>query len=127
VAKRKKKLLLVDDNRVQLTLQQSILQGSGYEVFTATDIRNGIRAFQTKEPDAVVLDYEMPLGNGGVLAQYIRRNNADIPIIMFSGCTSVPPSALRDVDGFISKPAAPSTLIDAIEFWTIARGHEAVV
>ena len=84
--------------------------------------RQGMQLFETEAPDAVVLDYEMPTVNGGVLAGRIRRANGAIPIVMLSGSTSVPSSALTDVDTFLAKAIAPSLLKAAIEFLT--RGQE---
>jgi DNA-binding response OmpR family regulator len=124
VRNRKKMLLLVDDDHKQLTMRKIILERSGYAVLTAADARRGMQLFKSESPDAVVLDYEMPSVNGGLLAERIRRVNRSIPIVMLSACTSVPSWALAAVNTFIRKPTAPSYLIDAIEFLT--RGQEAV-
>lgn len=124
---RKKTLLLVDDDQDQLIVRKSILERSGYEVFTAGDARDGMHMFESETPDAVVLDYEMPRVNGGVLAAIIRRANRAVPIVMLSGCTSVPASALRAVNRFIPKPTAPSVLIETIELLTRCRSQEALV
>ena len=120
--KRKKKLLLVDDDLSQLAMRKVVLELLGYAVLTAADARQGMQLFETEAPDAVVLDYEMPTVNGGVLAGRIRRANGAIPIVMLSGSTSVPSSALTDVDTFLAKAIAPSLLKAAIEFLT--RGQE---
>lgn len=126
VRNRKKMLLLVDDDCRQLAARKHILEHSGYEVLTAGDARDGMHLFESETPDAVVLDYEMPSVNGGVLAAKIRRLNEVVPIVMLSGCTSVPASALRAVNAFISKPTAPSVLINVIEFWTACRRQGAI-
>jgi len=122
VDKRKKKLLLVDDDLSQLAMRKVVLELLGYAVLTAADARQGMQLFETEAPDAVVLDYEMPTVNGGVLAGRIRRANGAIPIVMLSGSTSVPSSALTDVDTFLAKAIAPSLLKAVIEFLT--RGQE---
>jgi DNA-binding response OmpR family regulator len=126
VANRKKTLLLVDDDQDQLIVRKSILERSGYEVFTAGDAQDGVHLFKAETPDAVVLDYEMPRVNGGVLARIIRRANEAVPIVMLSGCTAVPASALRAVNRFIPKPTAPSVLIETIEFLIQRRSPEAL-
>ena len=118
MAKRKKTLLLVDDDFRQLAVRKVILELLGYAVLTAADARRGMQLFESEAPDAVVLDYEMPRANGGLLAGKIRHANSAVPIVMLSGCASVPSSALTAVDIFIRKPAAPSFLINAIESLT---------
>ena len=120
--KRKKKLLLVDDDLSQLAMRKVVLELLGYAVLTAADARQGMQLFETEAPDAVVLDYEMPTVNGGVLAGRIRCANGAIPIVMLSGSTSVPSSALTEVDTFLAKAIAPSLLKAVIEFLT--RGQE---
>jgi DNA-binding response OmpR family regulator len=117
--------LLVDDDRDQLAMRKRILEGSGYEVFTARDAHEGMQLFESEMPDAVVLDYEMPGVNGGVLAGRLRRVNKAVPLVMLSGCTSVPSGALRAIDTFIKKPSAPSVLIKTIEFFIANRRLEA--
>jgi DNA-binding response OmpR family regulator len=114
-------LLLVDDDNNQLAMRRVILERLGYSVLTAGDAYRGMQLFKSEAPDAVVLDYEMPAINGGVLAERIRRANCSIPIVMLSACGSVPTRFLKAVNTFICKPTAPSCLINAIEFLTRSR------
>lgn len=111
---RRKKLLLVDDNFDQLMMRKAVLELLGYAVVTAADAGRGMQLFKSEAPDAVVLDYEMPTIDGGTLAGKIRRTNGNTPIVMLSGCDSVPSSALAAVDAFVPKATAPSLLIAAL-------------
>jgi len=108
-------LLLVDDDFHQLATRKAVLELVGYAVVTAADARHGLQLLESETPDAVVLDYEMPTVNGDMLAGKIRRINGAIPIVMLSGCTSVPRSVLIAVDRFVPKATGPSLLVDAIE------------
>jgi CheY-like chemotaxis protein len=74
---------------------------------------------ESEAPDAVVLDYDMPV-NGGVLARRMRRRNESVPIVMLSGCVSVPSRALDAVDAFVPKSTPPSLLMHTIEDVTLA-------
>jgi DNA-binding response OmpR family regulator len=116
--KRRKILLLVDDDRDQLCLRKIILEMSGYEVLTATNARSGMHLFESHDPDAVILDYEMPAVNGETLAGWIRNANPYVPILMLSGCVSLPSSARELVDTVVSKNTAPSFLLSEIELLT---------
>jgi DNA-binding response OmpR family regulator len=118
----KKTLLLVDDDLDQLTMRKIVFELLGYAVVTAADPRRGMQLFKSEAPDAVVLDYEMPTMDGGVLASKIRRTDGAIPIVMLSGCDSVPSSALTAVDTFVPKAMAPSLLIAAIR--SLVGGQE---
>ena len=122
MANRKKTLLLVDDDFNQLATRKAIFELMGYAVVMAADARRGWQLFESEAPDAVVLDYEMPTVNGEMLACKIRRVNDAIPIVMLSGCTSVPGSVLIAVDRFVPKATGPSLLVDAIE--SLVGGQE---
>jgi len=115
MANAKKKLLLVDDDFRQLATRKAVLELVGYAVVTAADAGRGLQLLESETPDAVVLDYEMPTVNGDMLAGKIRSINGAIPIVMLSGCTSVPGSVLIAVDRFVPKATGPSLLVDAIE------------
>jgi DNA-binding response OmpR family regulator len=115
VSDRKKTLLLVDDDFYQLTLRKLVLELSGFTVVTAADAHQGMQLFETEAPDAVIVDYEMPKVSGDVLARKIRRANHAIPILMLSGCGSVPISALAAVNAFLPKGIHPSVLLNAIQ------------
>ena len=115
VSDRRKTLLLIDDDFNQLMLRKLVLELSGFTVMTAADAHQGMQLFETEAPDAVVVDYEMPRVSGDVLARKIRRANRAIPILMLSGCTTVPISALAAVNAFLPKAAHPSALVNAIQ------------
>jgi len=118
---RKKTLLLVDDDRDQLDLRKIILEMSGYKVLTAVNARFAMQLFKTHVPDAVILDYEMPAVNGEMLAGWMRNANPHVPILMLSGCVSLPNNARRLVDTFVSKDSAPLFLLSTIERLTQRR------
>jgi len=126
VTSRNKTLLLIDDDRNQLEIRKIILEMSGYEVLAATNARCGMQLFESHAPDAVILDYEMPAVNGEMLAGWIRNANQKVPILMLSGCVSLPSSARQLVDTFVSKNSALSFLLRAIEFLTQRHELEAL-
>ena len=111
---RQKTLLLVDDQHDELDLLQAILKSYGYKVLAAKNGYGALELFGSKPIDAVVLDYEMPIMSGGVVALEMRRANPLIPILMFSGCGSLPKSVLKSLDGFIPKGVRPGLLISAL-------------
>ncbi|HWC19395.1 MAG TPA: response regulator [Terriglobales bacterium] len=112
---RKKTLLLIDDDFKQLVLRKRVLELSGFTVVAAGNAQRGMQLLEAETPDAVVLDYEMPKMTGDVLASNIRRANGAIPIVMLSGSSVVPSSALTAVDAFLSKATHPSVLLETIE------------
>ena len=58
------KILLIDDDEVQLQLQQELLAGQGYTLFSTADGPQGILLYKTHHPDLVLLDIGLPSVSG---------------------------------------------------------------
>jgi CheY-like chemotaxis protein len=86
-------VLLVDDDPVFLKVTAARLDGEGYDVTTAADGCEAIRALRAKIPDLVVLDMDLPSDvsgvpwNGKSLTTWLQRFEPfkDIPVVMVSG------------------------------------------
>lgn len=59
-----KKILLVEDEEHIAKAVELYLEGSGFEVATASNGRQALRAFQEQKPALVVLDLMLPELNG---------------------------------------------------------------
>jgi CheY-like chemotaxis protein len=113
MARRQKTLLCVDDNQSSLNICKIILEDFGYKILTASSGREGLEVFASNAIDAVILDYQMPGIDGELVAAEMKRTNPRIPIIMLSGCVSLPESALLLVDEFVTKG-------EPVEFFLLA-------
>lgn len=78
------KILLVDDNRDLLLLLSEALMGAGYQYLTTADsVTSARRALAAWRPDFVVLDINLPDGDGFALFQEIHAKS-DIPVLFLS-------------------------------------------
>jgi two-component system response regulator GlrR len=111
----RKTLLLIDDQPDELSLRKIILEHSGYTVLTAVSGREGLQLLASDAIDEVLLDYQMPEMNGGMVAAEMRKTHPGVPILLISGCVSLPKSVRRLVDGFIAKGVPPKRLLVAVE------------
>ena len=111
---RKRIILLIDDEPQQLSLHEMVLELSGYTVLTASSGRQGLALLCSHHVDEVLLDYEMPEMDGGMVAAEIKKTHPELPILMLSGHVSLPETALQFVNGFVSKGNAPIFLLLAI-------------
>jgi len=84
-------ILVVDDESAMLELIKSTLESFGYIVLTAVDGSEAIVSyFQNKGSiSAIVTDMMMPVMDGVVLVQTIRKVNPTIKILGMSGTTNV--------------------------------------
>lgn len=85
-AKRKKKILVVDDSGVMLHSIKGWL-GRDYQVTLANSGLSAIKYMTLNRPDLILLDYEMPICDGRQTLEMIRAETevADIPVIFLTG------------------------------------------
>lgn len=81
--KRRKVLIADDDRRLRAALGVR-LRDWGYRAVESGDGLGVIRLASRESVDAIVLDFDMPGGDGCTIARMIRRES-DAPIIFLSG------------------------------------------
>lgn len=76
-----KTLLLVDDSPELLKCNKRVLQPQGYHILTATTLQKAKEFLSETKPDAIVLDIDLPDGNG---IEFCRELNGDIPVVFLT-------------------------------------------
>ena len=80
-----KKILLVDDEEGIRKVLGISLADMGYQVFTAANGEEALRAFNSENPPIVLTDIKMPGMNGIELLKKIKYLNPDTEVIMITG------------------------------------------
>ena len=77
------RLLVVEDDPTLLYIVKSGLQEiiGGYEVFTATNGAEGLKAWKEHHPDIIMSDVDMPVMDGYEATREIRKFSLQVPII----------------------------------------------
>jgi two-component system chemotaxis response regulator CheY len=79
--------LVVDDSRVVRKVARRILEGTGFGVLEAEDGALALTACRAKMPDAILLDWNMPVMNGIEFLRALRAEfGPDNPPVLF--CTT---------------------------------------
>src|ERR1700683_1347794 len=94
--------------------QLNLLQEHGYEVLTATNGHEGLRLFMSQPGDAIVLDYQLGLLDGGVVAAEIKRLKPQLPIVMLAEYMDIPVATLDSVDAIVAKADLAHSLLDTV-------------
>ncbi|HWP24045.1 MAG TPA: sigma-54 dependent transcriptional regulator [Candidatus Binatia bacterium] len=106
-------ILLVDDEPLNLDLLEQELGEHGYAIEKADGGRAALRALATTAVDLVLLDYQMP-GMSGIEALHeIKKQYADLPVIMITayGTIERAVAAIKSgADDFVTKPFDPDHL-----------------
>ena len=109
-------LLWIDDFQLGLEMYRAMFERLGYRVLTASSGEMGLRLASTHQVDLVVTDYEMPGMNGEAVALALKTLKPNVPVIMFSGSTTMSDHALHLVDACCDKAGSREELLAAIHF-----------
>jgi len=102
-----KTILVVDDELASAEVLSLILEEEGYRTFCAASGQQALARAVEVRPDLVVLDFMMPVMNGGQVGEALRASpqTSDVKIVMNS---SLPEDAIRQhferYDAFLRKP-----------------------
>ena len=106
-------ILCVDDDVRDLELNEEMLRAAGFRVFSARDTRSAMEIFMRESIDLVLLDFGLPMTDGGILAFEMRRRKPEVKIVFFCGEPSAP-MPKHIVDAVIGKDCESSQIIREI-------------
>lgn len=78
------KVLIAEDNPVNLAIAKRFLTKWGVQIIEATNGREAVEKFSEGQFDLCLLDLEMPEMDGATALQEIRKINSSIPIVAFT-------------------------------------------
>jgi CheY-like chemotaxis protein len=108
----KKRILLVDDEQINLEFFEVMLTKLGFLVEKADNGYDALEMVKRWKPDLIILDNVMPRLSGWEVTKILKtseeyRDHADIPIIMFSAMDDVKDKVEgleMGADDYITKP-----------------------
>jgi DNA-binding NtrC family response regulator len=103
----KPNILIIDDDSTTLFGFSSYLSKSGYEVETALTLKEAENKLMVKKLDAVLIDLNLPDGNGMDWIAKIRKMDPDTLIIMITGAGEISTAVeamRRGADHYLTKP-----------------------
>ena len=118
------RLLLVEDNALNLEIARTLLMDFGFEVDSARDGLEALKTFTDSSPDtyqAILMDLQMPVMDGYTSAREIRRSShvqaLKIPIIALTAnafAQDITKALASGMDDHVSKPIDYQHLVDTI-------------
>ena len=111
-------ILIVDDNRQIVAALTDVLQSKGYNVLSAHNGRQGLRLAVEREPDLILLDWNLPQLSGYEVLESLREQGNRAPVVLTTmyGSESVAVQAFRlGVRDYIPKPLRVPETLAAIE------------
>ncbi|HXG58404.1 MAG TPA: response regulator [Thermoanaerobaculia bacterium] len=111
------RVLIVEDDPDVRRLYAIGLNQRGYEVRLAANGAEAVERIAEQRPDVVLLDWLMPLMDGGEVLDRLAggREDTPTPVIVISG--QPPPFGATDprIEAWLTKPVALDELVEQIE------------
>jgi len=124
----RKKVILVDDNPINLKLARNTLMGK-YDVFTVPSAEKLFQLLEKTLPDIVLLDVMMP-GISGYEAIKVLKNDprtADIPVIFLTSKSDTNSELEGFIQGavdYVSKPFSPQLLLKRVDVHVLVESQK---
>lgn len=115
--KRKLTIIIAEDEIVIVKLLRESLQSNGFSVLAVADGAQALQAVETRLPDLVILDINMPAIDGFEVCRRLREWS-QVPIIMLTGQTDEQDKVRcleLGADDYITKPFGVNELIARIK------------
>jgi two-component system cell cycle response regulator len=117
----KKKILIVDDDASTRLVLSARLRSRNYEALVAADSIQAMSLARKELPHLMLLDIEMPGGDGFVVAQRVKALTSleAIPVVIMTSSVDRAKAEARSVEAgaeaFLTKPVDQEELFATIE------------
>src|SRR5436190_16780584 len=114
----KTRIMVVDDDANMRDLMNTLLESEGYEVIPAESAAAAQAAFEGPQPDAVLLDLQLPDGHGLDLLPSIKKQWPETEVIVLTGNATFDAAVEATKRGayhFQNKPFDHKSLLISVE------------
>lgn len=113
------RILVVEDNPLNLKLVRDVLTAFGYEVVEAQSGEEGVALAGTCSPDLVLMDLQLPGIDGYEALRLLRQDPGlgDVPVVAvtaFAMMTDRERTSREGFDGYLGKPISVRELPDQV-------------
>jgi DNA-binding response OmpR family regulator len=111
------RVLLIDDDPLQLRVREAVLREAGLEVDVATTAESALALLRSSGAriGTVVTDHIMPGASGAVFVQALRKIKPEVPVIVISGMAEAEDEYVGMDVKFRTKPCPPPELIALVK------------
>ena len=110
-----RRILVVEDNPLNLKLVRDVLSFAGYDVVEAQSGEEGLRVAQQDPPDLVLMDLQLPGIDGTETLRRLRQGplGPDVPVVAvtaFAMAEDKERASRAGFDGYVEKPISVRAL-----------------
>ena len=120
------RVLLVEDDSMNMRLAQHILEVEGYTVLKATTAQEALEQIESTLPDLVLMDVQLPDVDGMTVVRVLRENaiTRDTTIVALTACVMKGDREMMlqtGCNGYIAKPINVQDFIDTVRSFLSLR------
>lgn len=120
------RVLLIEDNPVNLELARYLLSAFGHTVITADDGEQGLESARRESPELILCDLQLPGIDGFEVARQLKQHPAlnRIPLVAVTALAMVGDREkvfAAGFDGYIPKPLDPQTFVAQVDVFLPAQ------
>src|SRR3990170_4550187 len=107
-------ILLIEDDLTFSRILDGFLSKKGYQVNTCHKGKEGLKAFESKSYDFILLDYRLPDTTGMDLLLEIKKTNPTVPVVIMTSFSDIRTAVKAIKAGayeYITKPVNPDELL----------------
>ncbi|MGO8829940.1 MAG: response regulator [Steroidobacteraceae bacterium] len=113
------RILIIDDNPIDLRLEAELLELRGYQVDVASDAEQALSILSSMLPDLIVTDIALPGMDGLTLTRMLKADARlkRVPVVALTGFAmkgDAERAAAAGCDAYITKPIDPRTFAEQI-------------
>ena len=114
-----KKVLIVEDNELNMKLFRDLLDAHGYDTLQTRDGMEALSLARQHHPDLILMDIQLPEVSGLEVTKWIKEdeNLSSIPVIAVTAfAMKGDEEKIRDggCEAYIAKPISVNTFIDTV-------------
>src|SRR5687768_4496965 len=107
-------ILLIEDDLTFSRILEGFLSKHGYQVTISNKGKDGLKTFQSKSFDMVLLDYRLPDATGMEVLTEMKAINPSIPVVIMTSFSDIRTAVKAIKAGaleYITKPVNPDELL----------------
>lgn len=114
------KILVVDDAKFIIKIVEFNLKRKGYDVYSASNGKEGLEQVAAIKPDLLILDVMMPVMDGFTVCRKLKENpeTEKLPVIILTAKGQEVDKDAADklgVKSYLTKPFSPKKLLEEVK------------
>ncbi|GAA0395718.1 MULTISPECIES: response regulator [Brevundimonas] len=114
-----KKILIVEDNELNMKLFHDLLESQGYETLQTREGMQALQLARAHRPDLILMDIQLPEISGLEVTKWIKEDEelSNIPVIAVTAfAMKGDEERIRQggCEAYISKPISVTTFLDTV-------------